>query len=98
MEKHITEQLNWPEKTIPVWITKYALTTGIYKTEGKTSSISEDMICTKVNDDTVHYNLIFHGKDWYTSEKAAIEQAEEMRAKKLISLEKQIEKIKALTF
>ncbi len=99
MEKHITEQLNWPEeKTITVWITKYALTTGVYRTEGKTSSVSEDMICTKVHDNDVHYKLIFHGNEWQKSESDAKKRGEEMRIKKIKSFEKQLAKYKAMSF
>ncbi len=86
-------------KTAIVWITKYALTTGIEKCKAEIClDISDNMIRT---DQDRSKNIIvryFHKNEWHTSEKAAKKQAEEMRVKKLKSLEKQIKKIKALIF
>lgn len=74
-----------------VWITKYALTQGIIETEAERSKNHEDMI------DTGKFGY-YHGSDWHTTEEDAIKKAEEMKIRKIISLEKQINKIKELKF
>ena len=84
-------------KLLTVWVTKYALTTGIWKHEAETTH-SEDMICVRGDKTKGEFDQHFHGKDWHTSEKAAKERAEEMRIKKLKSIDKQIKKIKGLVF
>lgn len=75
---------------IKIWVTKYALTKGIIETEGT------------VNSDTVNYGLGGYRwackSQWARTEEAAIVQAEEMRVKKISSLEKQIKKLEKLTF
>ena len=78
------------EKIITVWITKYALTTGIMETQ----AVINDTIAVYYVDGV--RNSVY--KHWVTSEEKAKERAEEMRFKKLKSLEKQIKKIKALIF
>ncbi|MCK5612937.1 hypothetical protein KAR91_64280 [Candidatus Pacearchaeota archaeon] len=85
------------EKMFTVWVTKNALTSGIGKHEAETTH-SEDMVCVRGNKANGEYDQHFHGKDWHTSEKAAKERAEEMRIKKLKSLDKQMKKISALVF
>lgn len=79
---------------IKVWITKYALTQGIIETEAKRcASVNEDMIETK--------NLgLFHGegREWHLTKEEAIKRANEMRIKKIASIEKQLDKLKSLKF
>lgn len=76
------------------YITKYALTFGIYSTKGE---ISGDMFIQKARE-SGEFDQYFHGKDWHLSKEEALAQAEEMRVKKLKSLEKQIKKISLLIF
>ena len=85
------------ETLITVWVTKYALTSGIEKHEAEKTH-TDDMVCVRGNRSKGTYDQHFHGKDWHTSEKSAKERAEEMRVKKLKSLDKQIKKIKSLVF
>lgn len=73
-----------------VWITKYALSSGIFTAEVK------DTGSTVVN--VKGYYTGFYGKDWHRTEKEAIARAEEMRAKRLQSLERQVKKISVLKF
>lgn len=76
-----------------VYITKYAMTTGIYEADAEYSSV-EGMIRVK----RVCHFQYFSGQDWHTNKESAIKRAEEMKKKKIISLKKQLRKIQALTF
>jgi hypothetical protein len=81
------------------WITKYALTSGIFEAEGEIcESVNIDMI--KVNRGGRRYDETFHGegKDWHKSVESANYRAMAMRDAKIISLEKQINKLKNLKF
>ena len=82
-------------KKITVWVTKYALTTGIEKHESSTT-FSDDMI--RVRPEEGGIDQFFHGNDWYKTEKAAKERAEEMRLKKIVSLKKQLKKFESMSF
>lgn len=77
------------------WITKYALTSGIKKMTVAQSKWHPSMVSTYMG-----YAQYFHteGKDWHRTEEAAIARAEQMRAAKIASLEKQINKLKAIQF
>jgi ketol-acid reductoisomerase len=74
-----------------VWITKYALTQGIIETEAERSKNHEDMI------DTGKFGY-YHGSDWHKTKQEAIKKAEEMKEKKILSLEKQLTKLRILKF
>lgn len=77
-----------------VFITKYALTKGVYRALGE---IKGDMfICRATVRGT--YDTFFHGNDWHLTVDAAIERAEEMRVSKLKSLDKQKKKLLAIIF
>lgn len=76
-----------------VWVTKYALTNGIIEGEGRT--ISENSI--EFNNEK-HNDAWFYGNDWHTDRNNAVKKAEEMRLKKIISLQKQIKKLEGLKF
>jgi len=77
------------------YITKYALSSGIDECEGQISNTSENMLVSKTENG---YTTCFHGKDWHDTKESAIKQANEMRERKIKSLEKQIEKLKKLNF
>jgi hypothetical protein len=79
---------------VRVWITKYALTIGIYEIEARETS-SPGMV-GDANDPL----SMFHGegKEWHKSKEDAIQRAEIMKNKKIESLEKQLEKIKNIIF
>ena len=79
-----------------MWITKYALTQGIEVLEVEEPSQTQPSIITVQRPG--RFTEYYHGQgnDWHLSEKAALERAEIMRNKKIISLEKQIKKLKTL--
>lgn len=74
-----------------VYITKYALTTGVYSAE---ADVNGDMAVQRAKGSG--YAQYLHGKDWHLTEDEALDRAEEMRIAKLKSLFKQIKKISAL--
>jgi tRNA G10 N-methylase Trm11 len=75
-----------------LWISKYALTTGIFEIEARETH-SPDMIADKNNTISVYHG---EGKEWHKTKEDAIQMAEIMRQKKIKSLERQLEKIKTL--
>jgi hypothetical protein len=78
-----------------VWITKYALTAGIEVAEVEAPEAKYPrMVVVR----TGHCPQYFHLPDWHTDRKDAVARAEEMRKKKVISLEKQLNKCRAMKF
>lgn len=86
---------NTKEK-VTIYITKYALTAGIYKREGELFSPDLGGYSFKHTPD--HYPTHVYGKDAHLTEEAALSRAEEMRIAKLKSLEKQMKKVSAMKF
>lgn len=78
-----------------VYITKYALTQGIYEAEAEECSGFNGMI--KIDGEYPEY---YHreGRDWCRTKEDAVKRAEEMREKRILSLKKQIEKLEKLRF
>ena len=77
------------------WITKYAMTSGILKKRVEDCfNLSKDMVQVVGS----HIMDVYHGHDWHRTENEAIERANEMKRKKIASLEKQLKTIKALDF
>ena len=76
-----------------VWITKYALTKGIYQIDAEGSATST-MVVGKVGG----YRQCFHKNEWFESKEDAIANAEERRIKKLQSLDKQIKNVSSIKF
>lgn len=78
-----------------VWVTKYALTSGITEHEVEINhNISSDM----VTDKSGSYPCSFHGKEWWRTKSNAVDYANDMRKKKIASLKKQIKRLEALEF
>lgn len=77
-----------------VYVTKYALTAGI-KTMETDSDITGRMIAVK---ESLGYTNYLHGDDWHTIPEKALARAEEMRLRKIDSLEKSLKRIRALSF
>lgn len=79
-----------------VWITRYALTSGIFEVEATLSDRSPSMVTYRRSPDSL---LEFaHGNDWHVMRETAVARAEEMKIAKLQSLEKQIRKVSKITF
>lgn len=84
---------------ITAYITKYALTQGIYTREAVVnySDLSGSMICCSKGD-LGRLGEYYHGPDWHYTFEEAIARAELMRNKKLASMEKAKKKLMTLDF
>lgn len=77
-----------------IYVTKYALSTGIEQFDaeikGNMAVVAGKSACMRC----------FHGKgnDWHLNARDALAKAEEMRIKRLQSIDKQIKKISAINF
>lgn len=82
---------------VTAWVTKYALTQGIFKVEGNIDPrVSETMLTVPGNSKA--FTQHFHGNEWHRTLELAIARAEEMRRAKIKSLEKQLTKVKKIAF
>jgi len=78
---------------ISVFITKYALTSGITQVEAEIcSDISEKMISTVENG----YTHCYHKPHWHTTKEEANAQVRKMIEEKIKSLKKSLAKMQAL--
>lgn len=86
--------MNPEQTTFTAWITKYSLTKGVFSTK------VED--CFKINEtmvsDTERPMVYYHDNDWHRTREAAVQHAEKMRKKKIVSLKNSIGRIKKLKF
>jgi len=73
-----------------VYITKHALTQGVFEIEAYRSDVHPEM--------AVADNVFFHSRDWHITKESALLQAETMRRRKVESLRKQLAKLEALKF
>jgi hypothetical protein len=80
-----------------IWNTKYCLTDGITEHEVNKCT-SRGMV--EISKDSQAFATYLHGegKEWHRTEKEAIERANEVKIKKLKSLDKQVKKISAIFF
>lgn len=75
------------------WVTKYALTTGVVKVEGKFGSDKKYFYSDQ------GWAMIQYGpKDHHDTREQAVARAEEMRQAKIKSLQKQLDRINKLEF
>lgn len=75
-----------------IWSTKYCLTMGILEHEVK--DVGDGLVRVA---NTVQY-LHGEGREWHRTYESAIARAEQMRRKKILALQKQIERLHALRF
>lgn len=77
---------------VKIYVSKYALSSGIFEVMAKV----EDGMATCRREG--RFIECFHGKAWHYTKDQAIAEAEEMRIRKLKSLDKQAKKVAALKF
>ena len=77
-----------------IWVTKYALTQGIFEYEVPDVPVTENTIAVPAVDG--NFPTYFHGPDWHRTKEDAIERANFMRIKKRLSLRKQIAKLDSM--
>lgn len=82
---------------IKVWITKYALTQGIFTAWVK---ISEHNAKCAVDNVPGRFpsNILYRKPDWWLTESKAREQAERMRAKAIEAARKRLKKLNDMRF
>ena len=77
-----------------VWITKYALTVGIYPaTINGFGGIAHSMIEAQAE-----YATYYHKPYWHASKEDAIAHAESMRQRKIAVIKKSLSKLESLRF
>lgn len=81
-----------------VWITKYALTDGIKEMEARLCKAGNGDMIEQLRDDGPPMFYYGKGRDWHDSLESAILKAEEMKAARIKSLNKQIEKLSKMSF
>lgn len=84
------------EKKVKIWVTKYALTKGIFETKAEVDPVEYPGMATirHGNSWPEHY----HGRDWHLDRLSALQQAERMRQAKIRSLRVQLAKYEAMKF
>ena len=81
---------------IRAWVTKYALSDGVYMVEG---DVCHETSSSMLKWTTRHGGTsTTHGKDWHRTPEQALARAEEMRLAKIESLKKSIKKLEGLKF
>ncbi len=78
-----------------IYSTKYIFTDGITEHEAE---ISGTMAITEKTPHGYSFYLHGEGKEWHKTKSSALERAEELRIKKLQSLDKQTKKISSMVF
>lgn len=79
------------------YITKYAVTQGIFTVKGEVSNEFPSML-TVPKSAHGSFTQYYHKPDWHDTAEDAVRQAEAMRIKAVASTEKKISKLKALKF
>ena len=83
---------------IKVWVTKYALSNGIELIEADHDADKYPRMVTEISNTGYRRNFHVEGRDWHRTEESANKRAEKMRVNKIASLQKQIDKLKTLSF
>lgn len=81
-----------------VWITKYALTQGIQEDDARESDNDIIRVDQTIVNCCYQFPHYFHKGEWFKTKEEAIQKAEEMRLKKIKSLEKQLKKLTSMEF
>ncbi|WP_457797593.1 hypothetical protein [Methylocystis sp. S23] len=78
-----------------VWITKYALSSGVFEMDADHDERWPDMVSNRSNR---LQNFHGDGRDWHRTKESALVKAEEMRVAKIEALKKQIAKLENMRF
>ncbi len=79
-----------------IWNTKYCLTDGI--TEHEVKETNDNYVMIPAAEKSYGVYLHGEGKEWHRSKASAIVRANEVKIKKLQSLDRQIQKISSIEF
>lgn len=83
-------------KTGIFWISKYALTQGVFSIKADISDTSDGMLVDRSGGYASYYHG--EGREWHRTKEGACAKAEEMRISKLRSIEKQEKRLRDLVF
>lgn len=83
---------NGEDALMKVYITKYALSSGIFEAEGELSQHDSNYFRVP------GAYMSFDSSEWHRSFESAVSKAEEMRKKKIASLQNQVVKLQKMTF
>lgn len=78
-----------------IYVTKYALSSGIFSVK---ALVNADGTMASYKPEGAYFSAYVHGQDFHLTEELALQRAEEMRIKKLQSLDKQIKKLSTIKF
>lgn len=78
-----------------IWVTRWAITGGIIQADAK---LHDSGTMASYKPDGSWSTVCVHGEDFHLTEELAIQRAYIMRAKKIQTLNKQLEKIQKLSF
>ncbi len=85
------------EPIIHVWVTKYALSSGVIETDAKhCTDISDKMIVVQPRPGVLAYRARFFKPHWHTSKDEANAQVHKMILAKIKSLKKSVAKMEEL--
>lgn len=80
-----------------VYVTKYALTTGIIETEAEyTATTTGGMVTSKAMGSFSHFHG--EGREWHRTLEGAVAKAKTMRDRKIASIKKKIAELEKRTF
>jgi hypothetical protein len=82
------------QESFQAWITKYALTSGIYEVTVTLVPDNPDMVRVMGSKDFE----VYLGNNWHRTREDAVKRAEVVRSAKIQTLTKQISKLKGLSF
>lgn len=78
---------------VHVWITKYALTQGIFEVDARRCDSADQMIEVPGS-----FSAYYHKPYWHESREEAVSHAKQMRDKKVASIEKKLKKLREMEF
>jgi len=86
---------NSVEETMEIWITKYALSSGVFSVDYKFCKFDRNVVSFKLPGKV---RQSYSGHDWCTNRIAAVSRAREMRTQKVAALKKKIKRLQELRF
>lgn len=79
-----------------VWITTYALTDGIKAVDAEWSSVHPSMVSYRPEGISLDRYVHGEGKDWHRTPESAEQRVEQMRAKRIASLKKNLAALESM--
>ena len=88
-----------PCEYITAWVTKYALTRGIFKVRGMVPAKRLKLFEYKPSKAIyAHSRSRAYGSEWHRTEEAALARANDLRELKIAALKRQLDRLENMTF